>query len=168
LIAGLVAALLAVSLLAIVVVRQPRFQKWLNPPQANLPEDSEIESMQMTIDNSVYFDKIDEFHVPPEHIPRILYWFRQSTYTQLRPFASDLIGRLQITTRQGETRTFTFYDFGANPILFTENNVDFYFGGGTIEPTNVEGLKPSGGLGYCGSIVVGNAIKKAHSGEMKK
>jgi hypothetical protein len=83
LIAGLVATLLGVSLLVIMVSRQSDFQKWLNPPQANIPEDSEIESMQATLNESVGL--IDEFDVPKDHIPRILYWFRQSKKVQYRP-----------------------------------------------------------------------------------
>jgi hypothetical protein len=77
--------------------------------------------------------------------------------------SQDLIGRLKINTKRGESRIFTIYDWGANPIVFSENNVDFYRGGGTVEPTNIEGVKPSGGLGYCGIIVVASAIREAHA-----
>jgi len=163
LIGGIVIALVGASLFVMALLRHPHFEKWLSPPQAKLPEDPEIESMQAIIYKTVGLEQIDEFDVPPELIPRILYWFRQSKHLGYSPVPSDLLGKLKIKTKEGEIRTFTFYDFGANPIVFTENNVDFYRGGRTVEPTNIEGVKPCGGLGYCGIVVVGRAIKDAHS-----
>jgi hypothetical protein len=47
--AGIVAALLGASLIVTVILRQPKIAKWLKPPQANLPEDSEIEMMRAAL-----------------------------------------------------------------------------------------------------------------------
>jgi hypothetical protein len=169
LIAGLVAAHLGVLLFIIVLLRQPTIEKWLHPPQVNLPEDSEIMSMRASFLGEGS-EGIDEFDVPPEHIPRILYWFRNSSYhPNMNVKINPLLGRLKINTREGQTRVFTYYDWGVNPILFTENNVDFFCGGGTVEPFHdAEGNEISGGLGYCGIIVVSNSIKEAHSEARKR
>jgi len=77
---------LGVSLLVLAVLRQPRNEKRLQPPQANLPDDSEIKSMRATLYPShIGFDRIDEYDVPPEHISRILFWFRPSKFESRPP-----------------------------------------------------------------------------------
>lgn len=155
--AGTVAAVLGVSLLVTLLLRQPQIRKRLNPPQANLPDDSEVERMRATLYQSpVGFHLIEEFDVPPEHIPRILFWFRPSTYEPQPPLLSGdtPLGELKITTTSGETRVFKFYWSGVNPPVFTENDVDYYFGGGIMDEQ---------GHGVDGGIRTGKAIEAAHS-----
>jgi hypothetical protein len=95
-----------------VLLRQPQVEKWLKPPQANLPDDAEIEGIRATLYQSpVGFDSIDEFDVPPAHVPRILFWFRPSKYVSRPPILpGDIpLGELKITTKWGETRVLKFY-----------------------------------------------------------
>ena len=159
--AGSVIAILLGVLLGIVVLRLPDIQKWLRPPTASLPDDSEIQSLRAALyDSSVGFKPIDEFAVPPDHVSSILFWFRPSKYDK-RPAmipGDTPLGELKIITKTGGTRTITFFWSGHNPPVFTENGIDYYYGGGS---TNNDGYAVDGG------IMAGKAIEAAHSESLK-
>jgi hypothetical protein len=61
---------------------------------------------------------------------------------------------LRITTKDGETVLITFYWTGQNPPAFTDNGVDYFYGGGVTEE---EGHAVDGG------IRAGQAIVAAYS-----
>jgi len=57
-------------------------------------------------------------------------------------------------TKQGEIRNIKFYEAGHNPPVFTENGVDFYYGGGIMDEN---------GHGVDGGIRAGKAVQEAYS-----
>jgi hypothetical protein len=139
---------LAILLLVLpVALRQPR------SPLEGI-DDSDIAGMRAALDESHLFKSLPAFSVPTDHIPRILFWFRPSRYVKQPPILpwEGPIGALTISTRQGDTVNLKFYWAGHNPPVFTENGVDYFYGGGTLE---------KGGHGVDGAIQAGKAIVEA-------
>jgi hypothetical protein len=100
------------------------------PSEASIPRDSEIEKVRaLLLKSDEGFPEVSSFVVPPEHVPRILKWFRPGHYIDdpdLVPWQK--LGVLEITTTDGFVCTLQFYSFGKNPAIFTTNGVDFFWG----------------------------------------
>jgi hypothetical protein len=120
----------------------PGVRKWLNPPTLRLPNDDEIESLRATLYKSQLAFGTPEFTVPPEHVPRIMAFFRPAHYAA-RPSISpnDLLGELKITDRRGETTVIRFYWTGQNPALLTVNGEDYFYGSNLATDNGIQAAR---------------------------
>jgi hypothetical protein len=148
------AATLIIAGLTFVVVRQPRFQKWLTPPVADLPTETDIAEMRDSLlDSQVGFQRIPEFTVPPKHVGVILGWLEPATYTRHpATFPHDKLGEIHIVDKAGRETRVAFFWTGHNPPAFTLNGTDFFYG-----PNRDEGE-----FGVDGGIRLGKAISDAY------
>jgi hypothetical protein len=95
--------------------------------------------------------------VPPAHVPRILSWFKPAKYTRdaahIPNLSRDVLGQLEIATKQGDRVAIQFYWTGVNPVLFPENGVDYFLGRVAYDEETHHG--------FDGGIEAANAVKKA-------
>ncbi len=105
---------------------------------------------------------IPEFGVPPEHIPKILFWLLPAEPDRFS--VSDGVDRgihfhvadVLIRTKDGRELRLRCHDWGCNPVAFTPNGKDYYLGHSGDEQGN------HGQAGIDGGVKLYKAIEKAH------
>jgi hypothetical protein len=124
-----ICAILVVAL-SFAVVRNPRFQKWYNPPTAGLPQANEVAEMRAGLREShVGFSRISEFVVSEDHVPIILRWLEPAEYVSRPPIRPpDELGEIRIKTKDGRELHLRFYWAGKNPAVFTFDGEDHFWG----------------------------------------
>src|SRR5262245_65589068 len=96
---------------------------------------------------------IDEFVVPTEYVPIILDWLRPAEYNR-EPWPldrTDELGEVVIRTKAGEEFRLRFYWTGKNPVVFSRDGVDQFYGR----------WEDNGGHGIDGGLRLRNAVRKA-------
>jgi hypothetical protein len=112
------------------VIRSPRFQKWYKPPVIVLPDDSEVAEMRASLlESQVGFPRVPEFVVPGNHVPVILRWLRPGEYVSDPPtFPQDELGAIWIKTKTGKEIRLRFFWAGKNPVVYTIDGTDYFWG----------------------------------------
>jgi hypothetical protein len=125
-----VLAILNLSIVIYIIVTSTRFQKWYRPPIADLPAVDEIVEMHARLFQSkVGYKETPEFLVPRDQIPAILLWLSPNMYEPApRIHSTDEFGSLSIRTKSGELLQLRLFWTGQNPVMFTFDGMDFFWG----------------------------------------
>lgn len=126
-------------LLSIVAITASRFQ---SPPPDVIPDDADITRLHVTVyplgplgmlDPAVHARQppaIEDFVVPPEHIPKIMHFFRPPKATRIGYSLDSPIAVLTIDTkaRYPTLRVKCYWAGGKGPVLFTSDDKTFFCG----------------------------------------
>jgi hypothetical protein len=159
LILGVVALLTAGVFYA--VTSSGRFQKWYRPPIADLPSEDDVTEMRASLLEWGIglrgWPRTPEFVVPAEHVPVILHWLRPGEYVPNPPiFSHDELGTIWIKTKGGKELHLRFFWAGHNPVVYTFDGDDHFWG----EAEDQQGM-------YLGGIGLGNAVRAASKASEK-
>ena len=125
-----------------------QFKKWKNPPVLVLPADEEVAEMRASLREFQGISRaVPSFVVPAEHVPHILGWLRPGDYTPggWEPRPEDEMGEIVIRTINGREMRLVFFWTGQNPVIFTPDGEDMFFGHEVGDFTD-------GGLRLCHAI----------------
>jgi len=156
---GVVALLIAGVLYA--VLSSDRFQKWLRPPIVELPSVDDVVGMRASLLEWGIglrgWPRTPEFVVPAERVPVILRWLRPSEYVPNPPiFPDGELGAIWIKTKDGKELHLRFFWAGHNPVVYTFDGKDHFWG----EAEDERGM-------YLGGIGLGNAVRAASEASKK-
>jgi hypothetical protein len=159
LILGVVALLIAGVFYA--VISNDRFQKWYRPPIVDLPSVDDVVEMRASLLEWGIglrgWPPTPEFVVPAEHVPVILRWLRPGEYVPNPPiFPQDELGEIWIKTKGGKELHLRFFWAGHNPVVYTFDGNDHFWG----EAEDEQG-------GYWGGIGLGDAVRAASRASKK-
>jgi hypothetical protein len=166
----LVAVLLITLFAGIAITRTTRFQKWYQPPTFYLPADDEVAEIRASLKESeVSWPGISEFKVPADHVPGILDQLRPAKYNS-EPWELGRInvelGEIVIRTKSGEEIRLHFYDAGVNPVLFTSDGVDQFFG--KVESYKLKNGEHEFDKGVPGGLKLSNLVRRATEAAKKQ
>jgi hypothetical protein len=157
--------------LVLIVVSQASAgcRKPLAPP-LDLPAADQIAEMRASVPKVGGFDAgpIPEFVVPPEHIPKVLFWLlpaepdRFSVSRGVEQGVFFHVADITIRTNDGTELRLRCHDWGCNPVTFTPNGKDYYQGHSGDE----QGKHPDQGC-HDGGAQLLRAIKTAHEARQK-
>jgi hypothetical protein len=105
-------------------------------PALELPAADQIAEMRVRVPSVEGFgaQPIPEFVVPPEHVPKILFWLspaepdRYSVSQGVERGIYFHVADVLICTKDGSELRLRCYDWGCNPVAFTGNGRDYYLG----------------------------------------
>jgi hypothetical protein len=94
------------------------------------PDDDVIELRASLREFEGAHTSVPEFVVPPEQIATILEWLRPPKYnTETWPLNRIVeLGELIIRTRSGEELRLRFYWTGKNPVVYSRDGIDQFYG----------------------------------------
>jgi hypothetical protein len=133
---------------------------------ASIPAEDDIENVSVAVfEAGLWREQIPEFVIPRKDFTQVLRWFSHSRLTRDPPifpadptgelkFPNDRLGVVRIATKSGEKITIEVYWTGKNPLVFTLNGKDYYYG----NESDPEG-QPVGDGGICFALTVA----KVHS-----
>jgi hypothetical protein len=147
---GVVALLIGGAVYA--VLSNDRFQKWRRPPTVDLPSEDDVFEMRASLlESEVGFPRTPEFVVPASHVPAILRWLRPGEYVPHPPILPhNELGEIWIKTNAGRELHLRFYDAGVNPVVYTLDGTDHFWGNAEDERGR-----------YDGGIGLGKAVRAA-------
>jgi hypothetical protein len=109
-----------------------------------------------------------EFVVPPEHVPKILFWLapvepdRFSVHQGVERGMYVHVADVLIRTKDGRELRLRCHDWGCNPVAFTPNGKDYYQGHSGDE----KGEHPEGCID--GGMRLYSVIEAAHKASQAK
>jgi hypothetical protein len=159
LILGVVTLLIAGVLYA--VLSSDRFQKRRRPPIVELPSVDDVVEMRASLLEWGIglrgWPGTPEFVVPAERVPVILRWLRPGEYVPNPPiFPDGELGLIRIKTKGGKELHLRFFWAGHNPVVYTFDGKDHFWG----EAEDERGM-------YLGGIGLGNAVRAASEASKK-
>ena len=157
-------ALLFVFVIGFAITRTTSFQKWYNPPTFYLPQDEDVVEMRASLHVFLGVDPaIPEFTVPAEHVHIILDWLRPAEYNR-KPWPLDRLdelGKIVILTKSGEEIQLRFFDTGVNPVMFTSDGIDQFYGKSETYKIKINANGDEIDKGIDGGFKLYHAIRKA-------
>lgn len=148
------------------ITQFPSIQRTLHPPVLSILSDDEVTELRASLCESkggIGDDKpLPEFVVPEKHVPLILHWLRPAKYESRPPIfpESDELGEVVIKNRSGEEMRLRFFFAGHNPVVFTPDGVNYFYGWNDgIDRSGNNGVEPPPAIS--GGIELMLAIKEA-------
>lgn len=119
---------------------------WFFPPGLPLPAGDEVVEMRASLRASRAGKAVPAFHVPDDHVPRILGWLRPGEHVRepLPLDRLDELGEVVIRRKSGRVLWLWFYSAGPGPAVFVcdPDGRDQFYGRGVDD----EGRPVDGGL----------------------
>jgi hypothetical protein len=137
--------IVAGTAIVVEVIRSPQVQKRLHPPVLVIPSDEEVTevraSLRDTFGDHPGFAPVPEFVVPAEHVSNILGRLRPAEYARNPPILPGQEPFAEVIIRTQDNRELRLLCFwtGHNPVAFTVDRVDYFYGRHDRGPPAIDG-----------------------------
>jgi hypothetical protein len=152
-----VAVLLAASVALAVGLHKRSY-----PPALALPADDEVVEMRASFRLAPAGRVVNQFVVPPDHVPRILEYLRPAAHVRepLPPGRLGELGEVAIRTKSGRVLWLWFYSAGQGPVIIVcdPDGEDQFYGRGADD----EGRPVNGGLRLWKSVEDAFEVVRPH------